>query len=76
MRITLLNQFFWPDTVATAQHLSDLAQGLAKIHEVTVICSGAGERRQEPAGALGASIRIVRTRGIRFSHRGPARIAS
>ncbi len=76
MRITLLNQFFWPDTVATAQHLSDLAQELAKDNEVTVICSGAGKPGQELSCALGPNITIVRTRGFSFSHRGPARIAS
>jgi colanic acid biosynthesis glycosyl transferase WcaI len=76
MRITLLNQFFWPDTVATAQHLTDLAQGLASEHKVTVICGGAGELRQEPSTSLGPNITIVRTRGLRFRHRKFARIAS
>jgi colanic acid biosynthesis glycosyl transferase WcaI len=76
MRITILNQFFWPDTVATAQHLSDLAQGLAKENEITVICSGAGKSRRELETALGANITIVRTRGFPFSHRKLARIAS
>jgi colanic acid biosynthesis glycosyl transferase WcaI len=76
MRITLLNQFFWPDTVATAQHLSDLAQGLAQENEVTVICSGAGKPKQESSAALGPNITIVRTRGLRFRHRKCARIAS
>ncbi len=29
MRILLLNQFFWPDSAATSQFLTDLARGLA-----------------------------------------------
>jgi colanic acid biosynthesis glycosyl transferase WcaI len=40
MKILLLNQTFYPDVVSTAQHLKDLAIGLAeKGHEVTVLCS-------------------------------------
>jgi glycosyltransferase involved in cell wall biosynthesis len=40
MRFLLLNQTFYPDVVATAQYLAELAIALAeKGHEVTVICS-------------------------------------
>ena len=40
MKILLLNQTFYPDVVATAQQLADLAVGLARRgHEVTVITS-------------------------------------
>jgi colanic acid biosynthesis glycosyl transferase WcaI len=40
MKILLLNQVFYPDVVSTAQHLSDLAVGLAaQGHEVTVVSS-------------------------------------
>ena len=43
MRITLLNQCFYPDVVATGQHLTDLALALAERgHEVTVIASDRG----------------------------------
>lgn len=42
MRILLLNQFFWPDTAATGQLLSDLAEHLATSGEtVDVICGSA-----------------------------------
>ena len=38
MKILLLNQVFYPDVVATAQYLSDLAAALAEQgHEVTVV---------------------------------------
>ena len=38
MKILLLNQTFYPDVVSTAQHLSELAVGLAERgHEVTVV---------------------------------------
>ena len=43
MRILLLNQCFYPDVVSTAQHLTDLALGLAgKGHKVTVLASRRG----------------------------------
>lgn len=50
MRIVLLNQFYRPDTAATAQLLTDLAEALCKSgHEVHVVCSrrcyGGGTRR-------------------------------
>lgn len=43
MRILLLNQCFFPDHVATAQHLTDLGLGLVERgHEVTVVSSSRG----------------------------------
>ena len=43
MRILLLNQCFYPDVVATAQQLTDLAKGLVERgHEVTVVSSDRG----------------------------------
>jgi glycosyltransferase involved in cell wall biosynthesis len=40
MRILIINQPFWPDVVATAQHMSDWADHLAsRGHTVTVIAS-------------------------------------
>lgn len=42
MRILFLNQFFWPDTAATGQLLSDLTEHLADSGEtVEVICGSA-----------------------------------
>lgn len=76
MRIVLLNQFFWPDSVATAQFLSDVAQALAQDNEVTAICSTARESGSSPDPGLGANMTILRTGGFRFGHRGLARIAS
>lgn len=75
MRIVLLNQFFWPNTVATAQLLSDAAQELSREHEVTVICSGSPRTSREIPGDE-FNIEIIRTRGWKFSHRWPARVAS
>jgi glycosyltransferase involved in cell wall biosynthesis len=43
LKVLLLNQCFYPDVVATAQYLTDLAEDLsARGHEVTVIASDRG----------------------------------
>jgi hypothetical protein len=43
MKVLLLNQCFYPDVMATAQQLTDLAVGLTKAgHSVTVIASDRG----------------------------------
>jgi len=43
LKYLLLNQCFYPDVVSTAQHLTDLASGLAERgHEVTVVTSDRG----------------------------------
>jgi len=43
VKILFLNQAFYPDVAATAQHLSDLAASLSERgHEVTVVCSDRG----------------------------------
>jgi colanic acid biosynthesis glycosyl transferase WcaI len=43
MRILLINQFFWPDSSATSQMLTDLARGLAvRGHEVYSISAHGG----------------------------------
>jgi colanic acid biosynthesis glycosyl transferase WcaI len=43
MKILLLNQCFYPDVVSSAQHLTDLALGLAaQGHDVTVVASSRG----------------------------------
>ena len=43
MKVLLLNQCFYPDVMATAQHLTDLGVGLAgEGHEVTVVASDRG----------------------------------
>jgi len=43
LRFLLLNQCFYPDVVATAQHLTDLAKELSlRGHEVTVVTSDRG----------------------------------
>jgi colanic acid biosynthesis glycosyl transferase WcaI len=49
MRVLLINQFFWPDTAATGQLLTDVARDIDPgLHEVTVLCGNS------PYGALDA----------------------
>lgn len=76
MHIVLLNQFFWPDGIATSQILTDLARPLAREHEVTVICGGTGVKIANSGSGPGADIVIIRTRNFSFGHRGPVRLAS
>jgi glycosyltransferase involved in cell wall biosynthesis len=64
MRLIFLNRFYWPDEPATAQLLTDLAEGLARRgHEVTVITSHPG-RPGVPHREVRRGVRILRTRGL------------
>jgi colanic acid biosynthesis glycosyl transferase WcaI len=64
LRILLLNQCFYPDVVSTAQHLTDLARGLAERgHEVTVIASDRGyddPARRFPRREIWNNIEVIR----------------
>jgi len=64
LRILLLNQCFYPDVVSTAQHLTDLARGLAERgHEVTVIASDRGyddPARRFPRREVWNNIEVIR----------------
>lgn len=74
MKILLMNQFFWPDSAATSQLLTDLARELtAHGHEVDVICGGtyaATEKDDAPA------VSIHRVKGLRFSRGIAGRVSS
>jgi glycosyltransferase involved in cell wall biosynthesis len=64
MRVLLLNQTFYPDVAATAQHAADLAAGLADAgHEVTVVASRRaydGPPRMFPARERWRDVEIMR----------------
>lgn len=68
MKILLLNQCFWPDVMATAQQLTDLARGLAdRGHKVTVLTSGRGYDDSElrfPRRERWHDIEIIRVSAI------------
>ena len=80
MRILLLNQFFWPDSAATSQLLTDLAQDLSEQgHKVDVICGGsyaATSDSDNPSVSHVPSLSIHRISSVRFSRGALGRIAS
>ena len=73
MKILLVNQAFYPDVAATAQHLTDVAQRLVKEgHAVTVLTAARGyddPRRKFPARETWNRIEIIRVSAPRFSKR-------
>ncbi len=77
MRILLLNQFFWPDSAATSQLLTDLARSLAGDgHDVVAICSGTGGYTVPDGSGDAPSVHIHRVQGLAFSRGRIGRILS
>ena len=76
MKILLLNQFFWPDSAATSQFLTDLAKGLAaRGHEVYAISAeGSGYALADLSDPPPVHIHRVRT--TRFAHGALGRVLS
>ena len=75
MRVLFLNQFFWPDSSATSQLLTDLARNLVERgHEVAVICAdgvyAAGELDNPP------QVHIERVKALPFVRGKVGRILS
>ena len=67
MKVLLLNQFFWPDSSATSQLLTDLARALAaEGHEVTAISSDKGGYAIAAAPADAPAVRVCRVRSLPF----------
>lgn len=67
MKVLLLNQFFWPDSSATSQLLTDLARALAaQGDEVTAISSGAGGYATTEAPAGAPAVRNLRVDALPF----------
>ena len=76
MKILLLNQFFWPDSAATSQFLTDLAKGLAaRGHEVYAISAeGSGYAVADLSDPPPVHMHRVRT--TRFAHGALGRVLS
>ena len=74
MRICILNQAYWPDVVATSQHMTDWAEHLAAHgHDVTVIASRSVYGQQGavlPKRETHNGVRILRVGANRFGKRG------
>ena len=67
MRLVFVNRFYWPETPATGQLLTDLAEAMAQRgHDVTVITSGINL----PACETHRGVRILRVRGTRLTRAG------
>jgi hypothetical protein len=80
LKILLLNQVFYPDVVATAQYLSDLAAALAaRGHEVTVVSSRRAYEHPEtifPARETWRGVKILRIFSTRFGKKSKWRRAA
>lgn len=68
MKLLFINQFYWPDSAATAQQLADLTEHLIEEgHDVRVLCSR-GAYRQDSADAGGSralkSVKATRFPGL------------
>jgi colanic acid biosynthesis glycosyl transferase WcaI len=75
MQVLVINQFFWPDTAATAQLLTDVVRAMdPRVHEVTVLCGtsdyGVVDRASMPR------VKIVRSGGLAFSRGKIGRVVS
>lgn len=75
-KILLINQFFWPDSSATSQQLTDVAAGLAaRGHQVSVLCGEGGyaaaASAQPPAG-----VAILRVKALAYSRGTLGRVLS
>ena len=76
MKILFINQFYWPDSSASSQQLTDLTVGLvARGHEVTVLCSAGGyaaaASAQPPLG-----VKVLRINAVPFVSGKAARLLS
>ena len=76
MRIALFNQFFWPDTSATSQILTDVSRFLAKKNEVIAVCAGNGAVANEDEFEVPVNLSVVRTLSTDFSRRAHERVFS
>ena len=75
MKILLLNQFFWPDSSATSQLLTDVARELVRQgHEVTAISAESGYALAAEEGA--PNVRRVRVKSLRFARGTLGRVLS
>lgn len=75
MHILLLNQFFWPDTVATSQILTEVARSIGEKQDVTVIC-GSGRSQAFADANPKPRVTISRIRSSGFGYSGASRVAS
>ena len=73
IKVCYFNRCYWPDTTATGQLLTELAEDLAAVHgmDVTVVTGypAAADRSSLRPSETRNSVRIVRARGTTFAQR-------
>ncbi len=75
MRILLLNQFFWPDSAATSQLLTDLARGLVREGHTVYAISADGGYAVSAAGDP-PPVEIHRVKALPFARSKVGRVLS
>src|SRR5579875_2085603 len=76
MRMLFINQFFWPDSSATSQQLTDLVVALAaRGEEVEVLCGDSGGYAAA-AGSTPPNAKVYRVKAAPFTRGKLGRIAS
>jgi colanic acid biosynthesis glycosyl transferase WcaI len=76
VEVLIINQFFWPDTAATGQLLTDVTRGMdPNIHAVTVLC-GTSDYGAVDTASPPPRVKIVRSRGVAFSRGKIGRVVS
>jgi colanic acid biosynthesis glycosyl transferase WcaI len=71
LRVCYFNRSYWPDTGATGQLLTELAEDLVSVHgiDVTVVTGNPITGEQLPAREVRNGVRIVRAAGTTYSQR-------
>ena len=71
-RVVFVNRLYWPDELATAQLLTDLAEGLAAHGGQVVVITSHDGTASMPDREARHGVEIVRVRSTRWGHRGMA----
>src|SRR5436305_3379300 len=74
MHLLLLNQFFFPDSVATSQLLTDASRELARHHSVTAISSVFGSSIRDSGPE--PNVQSIKIGNLNFRHSETSLIAS
>jgi colanic acid biosynthesis glycosyl transferase WcaI len=75
MEVLVINQFFWPDTAATGQLLTDVTREInLKVHAVTVLCGTSDYGMVDTVSP--PRVKIVRSGGVAFSRGKIGRVVS
>lgn len=69
MRLVFLNRFYWPDSPATAQLLTDLAESLAAQGRAVVVLTGQPAAGLKPSREIRHGVEIRRVRSTHFGNR-------